>query len=181
MKYLFIGIAALLGIVGVTLLITSFQPKDPLAAYDLNDLTVPQMVAELENRTDEPDTLQANITGSKLSLVANGETLTYPLPEDLFYLSFAPYINTTHPCGNHNLITCRGELKNETFQVTVTDSEGVVVSSQEITTYDNGFAGIWLPSNMTGIITVTYQGLSASAPISTNVIDNTCLTTMELS
>ena len=50
-----------------------------------------------------------------------------------------------------------------------------------LTTFDNGFVGIWLPRGMTGDITVEHEGRRATAPVSTaNSDDLTCLTSLRL-
>lgn len=181
MKNILIGIGFLLGLVGFFFVIQTNQGEDVLARYGLDGLTVSEMVEKLENQTNELSSLKASIDGTNLNLVINGETIAYSLPKDLFYLSFAPYINTSHRCGTHNLISCRGELVNTTFQVIVTDKDGNEILNQEVNSYENGFAGIWLPSNMEGSIRVSYNGLSSEALISTFAIDYTCLTTLLLS
>ncbi|WP_308161454.1 CueP family metal-binding protein [Dietzia psychralcaliphila] len=48
------------------------------------------------------------------------------------------------------------------------------------TTYDNGFLGLWLPRDISAILTINHEGRSATAPISTGEQDLTCLTTMQL-
>jgi len=102
------------------------------------------------------------------------------IPEDKFYLSFAPYIDNTHTCGTHNLVTCRGELKNESFNVLIEDSNGNIIVDQVMTSFDSGFIGIWLPDDMDLSITVSQDGLEATKSISTYEYSDTCLTTLQL-
>jgi len=46
-----------------------------------------------------------------------------------------------------------------------------------LTTMANGFVGVWLPRNIDGFVSVSYDGKVAQAPISTYAGSNTCLTT----
>lgn len=68
------------------------------------------------------------------------------------------------------------------MQVTVTDrATGATVVDDDVTTFDNGFVGIWLPRGLDGEITVEHDGRRATAPISTsNPDDLTCLTSLRL-
>ncbi|GMA34464.1 CueP family metal-binding protein [Demequina litorisediminis] len=68
------------------------------------------------------------------------------MPDDAFYVSLAPYVDTTHECYFHSLTTCTGEMQGEDIDVTVTDVEtGEVLVDEAMTTFDNGFVGLWLP------------------------------------
>lgn len=90
-------------------------------------------------------------------------------------------MTNTHACRIHNLVTCKGELRNETFSVTVRDQNGTIVYAGERTTSQNGFLGLWLPAGITGTITLSGRGLSASGTIETASVSATCLTTLKLS
>src|SRR5690606_37552337 len=53
----------------------------------------------------------ASITSKELIVTDQDDTETiYQLPEDEFFVSIAPFINETHPCTNHSLTGCQGEL-----------------------------------------------------------------------
>ncbi len=57
------------------------------------------------------DDMSASITSDELIVTdSNNKETTYDLPEDEFFVSIAPFINTTHPCTNHSLTGCQGEL-----------------------------------------------------------------------
>jgi hypothetical protein len=101
----------------------------------------------------------------------------FELPKDKFYLSFAPYINQTHPCGFHSLSSCQGELVNQQVHAVIKDSEGNEIVNSDLTTMENGFIGVWLPSDIKATVTVSYNGLVAQAPIATFADSETCLTT----
>ena len=66
---------------------------------------------------------------------------------------------------------------NVVMHILITDAQGKVIIDQDMETMDNGFIGVWLPRNMNLNLAVTYNGKSASAPISTFAESETCLTT----
>lgn len=157
------------------------KTEEFLARNNLQEMSVVEIVEYLEDKTDEPVGFQAGITSTKLLLSDEKDSVEMDLPSDLFYLSMAPYINQTHPCGTHNLVTCRGELQNVTLYVVVSDvSTNEVVLNEEVNTYANGFAGLWLPRERNLSITVTYDNLSSTTEVSTFEVDNTCETTLRL-
>jgi hypothetical protein len=148
-----------------------------LEKYNLSNLDVKGIVKELDSRIDEPKELSSSINGKFLTL-QDGETkVELEVPKDSFYLSFAPYENTTHLCGFHSLSGCRSELVNVVVHVTITDEKGVVILDDNLETMGNGFIGVWLPKDLNLNIAVTFDGKSASAPISTFADSETCLTT----
>lgn len=104
------------------------------------------------------------------------------MPADRFYLSVAPYLDTTHDCHFHSLTSCRGELSRAEVEVTVRyDASGDIVLQQRWATHDDGFIGLWLPRHVTGALSIEYQGRHATSAISTSRDDHaTCLTTMRL-
>lgn len=156
--------------------------NDPLLEkYDLNGKSTEQLVEYLENKLNEPYGLSASINGKSLIIKDDKDQITIDLEDDLFYLSMAPYFNQTHPCGIHNLVTCRGELKNESFEVKIIDtiSQEVIVD-KTMTSYNNGFIGVWLPKDRQLTIEIMKDGYQAIANISTSDASNTCLTTLKL-
>ena len=153
-----------------------------LERYELEGLSVVEIIDILEQKTDEPAGFNASITADKLFLSDGEDTIELDIPENLFYLSVAPYINQTHPCANHSLVTCTGELQKETLRVIITDLDSeVVILDQEVVTSAKGFAGLWLPKDKNLELVVNYEGLTAKKRLSTFDSDNTCETTMQLS
>ncbi|MRT13746.1 hypothetical protein GJV07_15800 [Enterobacteriaceae bacterium RIT711] len=151
-----------------------------LAAHGLAGKTTEQMVEAIDSSPQaRPLPYNAGITSTELKLSDGTQQFSYPLG-DKFYLSFAPYLTQTHPCFNHSLSGCRGELANTPFDVKVTDKSGKVLMQKQITSHANGFVGIWLPRDMEGTIEVSYQGKKATAPIATHTSSQTCLTTLPL-
>ena len=152
-----------------------------LEKYGLNGLSVEEIVYSLDSTKSDPGGLSASITGEYLVLYDNSEEIKLALPEDKFYLSFAPYITQTHPCGTHSLSSCQGELVNQTVNVIITDGKGKEIINSDMTTMENGFVGVWLPRNMNATVEVLYNGLSAQTAFTTFSESNTCLTTLPLS
>lgn len=175
-------VVTFLGIISIFIFSNnSSQKEEFLEKHGLSDLTVEEMVSYLDKITNESSDFSAGVDGDKLYLSDSNNSFTFNTPKDKFYLSFSPYIERTHPCKTHNLVTCQGELVNKTVSVVITDKNGNMIVDDNFTTMDNGFIGIWLPKNITVNITVSYQGLSASNEITTYSSSNTCLTTLKLS
>lgn len=148
-----------------------------LEKFGLSGLSVEQIVQKLDSTTSDPTGLKASITSEYLVLMSNSEEVKLALPKDKFYLSFAPYVSQIHPCGTHSPTSCQGELVNQKIHAVITDREGKEIVNSDLTTMENGFVGVWLPRNMDGTVTVSYNGLVAQAPISTYQGSDTCLTT----
>lgn len=110
---------------------------------------------------------------------ADGER-ELPLPDDVFYLSVAPYVDSTHECFFHSLTTCLGEMADEELTVTVVADDGEVLVDETRRTAANGFLGLWLPRDVRGTLTVTSEGRTASTAFGTGDDDPTCLTTLQL-
>ncbi|HNQ42716.1 MAG TPA: CueP family metal-binding protein [Saprospiraceae bacterium] len=149
-----------------------------LEKYGLSGLSVEEIVQKLDSTTSDPSGLKASINSDYLILSDDTNNVRLALPKDKFYLAFAPYISTTHPCGTHSLTSCQGELINHEIHTIITDNEGNEIINADLITMMNGFAGVWLPRNIDGTVSVNYDGKVAQAPISTYAGSNTCLTTM---
>lgn len=153
-----------------------------LADLDLDDAEGTEIVDALDRLplAERPSDLIASVRPTSLELSVGEETASVPLPEDLFYVSVAPYAETTHDCFHHSLTTCLGELGAEEVEVRVVDEDGAVVLEEERTTFDNGFVGFWLPAGTTGSLTITHGERSGTIPLATGPDDPTCLTTLQL-
>ena len=191
-KPLALAAAAVLALAGCSSHPSATQPAESpgaeptiLAAYDLAGLDGRQIVDELERAPVDArhSDLMASVRHGELLLWENGsdEQTVVDLPDDLFYLSVAPYVEQTHDCYFHSLTTCLGELAGEEVHVTITDRDTGELLVDEVTeTFDNGFVGFWLPSGVEATIRIEHDGQSASEDISTGPDDLTCLTTMQL-
>ncbi|ATM94478.1 Uncharacterised protein [Yersinia frederiksenii] len=159
---------------------TATAETEFLTQHGLVGKTTEQMIETIDqDKQPRPLPYSASVTGSELTLSDGQQQYSFPLG-DKFYLSFAPYINQTHPCFNHSLSGCRGELANTTFDVKITDKTGKVIMQDKLTSYQNGFVGVWLPRNTEGTIEVSYQGLKAVSPFATQTESQTCMTTLQL-
>lgn len=148
-----------------------------LNKYGLNGLSVEEMVFKLDSSQFEEKDFNAKITSEMLILEKGENQFNYDLPEDKFYVSIAPYINDTHTCEIHNLKTCKSELANKIFEVTIKDKKDNVVYFDNVNSMANGFIGIWLPKDIEGTIQVKYNEYRVTSNISTYNNDNTCITT----
>lgn len=158
--------------------------QDLLTAHGLQGLAAREVIDRLEATpvSARPAELIASVQPAAVLLSdAEGREARLPLPQDEFYLSVAPYLDQTHECHFHSLTTCRGELGNEELTVrVVSETDGTVLVDQTVRTQDNGFAGLWLPANLTATLTVEHEGRTASTPITTGADAPTCLTTLQL-
>ena len=71
----------------------------------------------------------ASITGSEL-IIGEEQKERHELPEDEFFVSIAPFINYTHPCGVHSLTGCEGELASKEMDVRITDEAATSMSTK---------------------------------------------------
>lgn len=153
-----------------------------LAEYGFEGMDAREIIEQIDQAEDRPADLMASVRYDEL-LVSDpsepGQEIAMPI-EDEFYLSMAPYVDSTHDCFYHSLTTCQGELVEEELDVTITDSEGQVLVEDTVTTYPNGFVGFWLPREIQATVEVSYDGRTATAEIGTGEEDKTCLTTMQL-
>lgn len=140
-----------------------------------------QAIAALDQKAGERQRdILASVRYDTLVLKEGTNETSVPIPGGKFYLSVAPYIQTTHDCYFHSLTTCKGELAEKTLNVTITDSTGTKLADGPVKTYPDGFVGFWLPRDIKGTITVSYDGRTATSPIATGKEDPTCLTTLKL-
>lgn len=154
-----------------------------LAKHSFSGRSAVEIIDQLDRTpvSSRPKELMASVRPDELVVSGEGTEVSLPMPEDRFYLSVAPYVDTTHECFNHSLTTCKGEMGGEDVQVRlVEDGTGSVVVGETKTVFDNGFVGLWLPKDMTGTLRITHGGRTGEVPISTHDDDPTCLTTLRL-
>lgn len=143
-------------------------------------VNVKQLVADYSsNQTSEE---AASITSEQLIVTTSDNSeKAYQLPSDEFFVSIAPYVNTTHPCAIHSLTGCQGELANESFDVYIEDEDGKAVVDETMEAKANGFIDLWLPRDKEYDVSISYEGKETTSAISTFEGDNTCITTMQIS
>ncbi|WP_214484291.1 CueP family metal-binding protein [Bacillus sp. SM2101] len=149
----------------------SQQEMDPQSIKDLvNDYSIGNIDAE-----------NASITSEQLIVEeTSGEKREYDLPDDEFFVSIAPYVKNTHPCTNHSLTGCQGELANEQFDVVIVDASGNIIIEETMVSGENGFIDMWLPRDKEYEVRITHDGKMAENNFSTYKTDQTCMTTMQL-
>lgn len=154
-----------------------------LAEYGLAGMDTVEIINYLDRLggAERPEDMMASIRPGELMVSAGGDEFSLGIPEDRFYLSVAPYVDQTHDCFHHSLTTCKGELPSTYMQVEIVDETNDKMLVDEIrTTFENGFAGFWLPRNIEGTMRVTYDGKTGVAEFATDQDAPTCLTTLQL-
>lgn len=151
--------------------------QNMLDRWGFASMSIEEIVTTLDTVEQRLSGLDASITDDELILTDEQGTFRFDLPKDKFYISFAPYINQTHPCAFHSLSGCQGELINQTFFVTITGSNNEIIVQEEMTSATNGFVGIWLPRGISGTLHVQYNNLEAETFFTTHDNSNTCITT----
>ncbi|MEU4427090.1 CueP family metal-binding protein [Actinoplanes sp. NPDC024001] len=154
-----------------------------LTAHGLAGRSAVEVIDHLDRLSvdQRPAGLKASVRPSELVLSSGVEEYPLAIPGDRFYLSVAPFVDRTHECFHHSLTTCKGELATAELQVRIVDEthDKVLVDGAR-TTFDNGFAGFWLPRDIEGTLQVTYAGKTGRTRITTGQDAPTCLTTVQL-
>jgi hypothetical protein len=156
-----------------------------LKDYGLAGLDAREIVDLLDSMpiSERPDDLMVSIRPDDLIVTdAAQQEVTLPMPDEEFYVSIAPYVDETHDCYFHSLTTCAGEIQNADVHLLATDSSsGEILIDETLTTFDNGFVGLWLPRDIDVTVSIEYDGRSATSDLSTRSDDDaTCVTTMQL-
>ncbi|MFF1530953.1 CueP family metal-binding protein [Cellulomonas sp. NPDC058312] len=149
------------------------------AALDATELIDQLEATPVDER---PQDVMASIRQDEVLVSAPDGSQEVSVPiEESHYLSIAPYVDQTHDCFFHSLTTCTGEMGGEEITVRVVDDRtGEVYVDETSRTHDNGFAGFWLPRDISATITVTAAGRSAETSVETGPDDLTCLTSLQL-
>ena len=175
------GMAALaLALTGCS---ASGTADDLLAEHDLAGMDAVEVIDHLDRLpvNQRPEDLMASVQSEELVLTDGTQEVAMDLPEDKSYVSIAPFVDVTHDCFFHSLTTCLGEMSGVDVDVVITDSatdEAVVEEST--TTFDNGFVGFWVPSDITGTIEITAEDKTGSTGFSTDADGATCVTDLKL-
>lgn len=154
-----------------------------LNTYDLDDMDAVEIIDHLDRleTAERPADLIASVYPDELVLTDNRQEVVLDLPQNLSYLSIAPYVEQTHDCFYHSLTTCQGELSNAAVDVEITDSTtGDVVVDEQVATFDNGFVGFWVPSDIDGTIEISYDGRTGTSDFTTTDEGATCITDLQL-
>ncbi|WP_324715315.1 CueP family metal-binding protein [Carboxydochorda subterranea] len=144
----------------------------------------PVQAVALANRwRAEGKPVESSITSQALRVRwSDGQEAAVPLPPDRMYVAVAPFVSRTHPCYNHVLSSCQGELPGRRFEVTARTLAGETVFRGTVTTLPNGFFELWLPRDRELELTIRSQqlGRQGSGTLSTRAGSPTCITTIHL-
>jgi hypothetical protein len=155
-----------------------------LADYNITPpATVQELIEQFESQAlaDRPDGLLASVQIDALVLSSGDNEVSLATPDDEFHLSIAPYLTETHECFYHSLTTCAGELGSAQMHVTITDDgSGEVLLDRDLTTYENGYFDVWLPTDRDITVTIDDGTHTATASLGTYDDDPTCVTTIQL-
>lgn len=160
--------------------LSACSSKSDLDTVGLGGMTGKKILVGVADGSLEVDGFGLSVYDNELIVIMDEKRVSVDMPEDEFYVSVAPYIDNTHECLYHNATGCRGELKNTEFFVEFIDSDGNVIISENMMSLSNGFIDLWLPRNLEGSLTITYNELTTSKVISTESGQPTCETTMQL-
>ncbi|PRB09569.1 CueP family metal-binding protein [Microbacterium sp. MYb62] len=158
--------------------------EELLAAYDLTDLDVGQVIERLDTMSlaERPADLLASVQPEVLTLRDSSDReARLPMPEDEVYVSVAPFRDRTHECHFHSLTTCVGELADAEIRLTLTGADVEVLIDETRRTYDNGFVGLWVPRGIDATLAIAHEGRAGTVPLSTKTSDDrTCITDLQL-
>jgi len=131
--------------------------------------------------------IKVKVTSKEISAsFPDGSHSSVEIPKDKFFVSIAPWVNSTHPCTNHVLTGCTGELKNKDMHLVIKDANsGTTIKSEKVNTENDGFIDLWLPRHKTLDVSIHYGNntgkyLVAKETISTHPGERTCITSMKL-
>jgi hypothetical protein len=110
----------------------------------------------------------------------NGTEVVVPMPEDLMYVSVAPYLQHTHPCATHYMSGCQGELVGAPVHVQAILADGTVLIDEVMPTMANGFIDLWLPRDQAIDLFMSLEGASVVGRLTTFADSRTCITDLQL-
>ncbi|MDT8337152.1 MAG: CueP family metal-binding protein [Candidatus Izemoplasmatales bacterium] len=178
MKRFLIGLGLIgLLLVGVTIT-NQITKKSALQKAGLANLEITELIERLENNEFTGE-VKSSITDQEVRILIEDYEYKFALPEDMLYISFAPFISLTHECYTHSLTGCQGEMVNQEVYVRIYDLDGNVVSEGFENTGEDGFIGLFLDSNEKYKILVSANFLSNEFLVDGN-LDQTCFTEVEL-
>ena len=123
----------------------------------------------------------ASVTSRQLIVTdSDGSESVYNLPENDFFIFITPYVNETHPCTNHSLTGCQGEMAEKEFDVYIEDTEGNVIIDETLKSQSNGFIDLWLPRDKTYRAKIEHDGQMAESEFSTFESDNSALQPLKM-
>ena len=164
----------------VTFTLSACSSNNDLESVGLDGMSGKDILTGVADGSIVVEGFGLSVYDDELVVILEDTRLSVDMPEDEFYLSVAPYIDTTHECAFHSATGCRGEMKQEEFFVEFIDLDDNVVISENMMSMSNGFIDLWLPRDIEGTLTITQGELSTSKVISTESGEPTCETSMQL-
>jgi hypothetical protein len=164
----------------VTFTLSACSKNDDLASVGLEGMSGKEILMGVADGSIEVEGFGLSVYDDELVVILDDTRISVDMPEDEFYLSVAPFIDSTHECSFHSATGCRGEMKQEEFHVEFIDLDGNIIISESMMSMSNGFIDLWLPRDIEGTLTITQGDLTAVKLISTEAGEPTCETTMQL-
>lgn len=160
------------------LFVRTYSRQELLAEYHLNQQDVKSLVTQLE-KNEFPAEVSASITDQVVRLSIKQHNYRFNLPTNTRYVAFAPYLMRTHECYTHSLTGCQGELVDTLIAVDIYTLTGDVISSNVYNTGKDGFIGLFLATDQSYQVVLTYQNKVASFIVEAGVAQ-TCFTDLRL-
>ncbi|MDF1524481.1 MAG: CueP family metal-binding protein [Trueperaceae bacterium] len=110
----------------------------------------------------------------------NGAEVSVPMPDDVMFVSVAPYLQRTHPCATHYLSGCQGELVGVPVHVQAILADGTVLIDEVMPTMANGFIDLWLPRDQAIDLHLSLDGAAVVGRLTTFADSRTCITDLQL-
>ena len=83
-------------------------PATPLLErYGLTGMDAEQVINQLDRSTEPRPPNWCSVRPTELLLSDGTDEQVLPMPDDKFYLSIAPFVDSTHDCFFHSLGTCQ--------------------------------------------------------------------------
>jgi len=164
----------------VTFTLSACSSNNDLASVGLEGMNGKEILTGVADGSIEVEGFGLSVYDDELVVILDDTRVSIDMPVDEFYLSVAPFIESSHECAFHSATGCRGEMKQEEFFIEFIDTDGNVILSENMMSMSNGFIDLWLPRDIEGTLTITQGELSATKLISTEAGEPTCETTMQL-
>lgn len=151
---------------------------------DLENLSAEEIINKLDETslTDRSKEFTASVRHDEIifgDASTGKEVGTLEISGNKQYISFSPYVEQTHDCYYHSLTTCVGELGDEEMHLTIVN-DGEIVIDENITTFDNGFYGVWLDKDESYTVTFEYGDYSGTGIYKTDEDSATCVSDLQL-
>ncbi|MDQ0360452.1 CueP family metal-binding protein [Breznakia pachnodae] len=167
-------------VIGVVVYWQQGEENPVLANYKIEGTTAEKQIAYLEEKSQKSDEFSASIRNDRIIYTEGDKEYEEAFSQDLFYVSFAPYIYKTHDCFYHSLTSCQGELVNEQIHILIVNEKDNVIFDDNVTTNANGFYGVWLEKDKSYTINIQKDEAVGAAVFETDEESPTCITTIKL-